>query len=853
MAENINININAKDNASTTISKVKTNLAGLSTVATTTQKNVIGLGSAFNGLKTVVAGLAIGSVTAGAFRLADGMVDVANATNLSTQSILGFSQAVALNGGDLQSAQNSLVKFTQTLGDARDGVASAQKTFADIGVSIEDLRNLSEQDILRQTVRGLGNINDAAKRSAQSVDIFGRSFARVDIQTVNEQLDGFIRRSGISAQAVANAGEVQGRFNDSIALFQIQLLEALDPLSELVLEISKNTEAMSKFFDTIIKIGTAIASLYGLSLVGKAISAIGTATRTAATGTTAVSEAFRLLKKGAEELGKVLDRLLRGTLGSRGGAIFGQIAKQIGFMTIQFGRLIVPLAIAAKLGYEFGQVLNGWTREEGRLQRIVDRVEGVRTEIEQLTTVAQANQAVEDATKQIEELTAQYEALRAEQGLVGKTWDEISSRFGAIPELTGMEEELDRLYDLRNVARLRARDIEEQNDLGQESVETAQDLLAVEQERQRIADEAARNMQNTIDTIAGLKEELMLLGLTERQQAIYNATKQAGTNATLEELAQISALAGELFDLTQIREQDAEATQQQAEAQAQLNAAVNNLAESYQEAISASQEFLANKRAEFDFQNQINTTYGVQRDVLEQLAEFDRDRIGNLERLKVAAEEAAAAGVEGAMDQYNAAVEAYQIQREQFEILAEQQAQIQNSFKQGWQEALANIADQFTPYQMAQDAILGTWNKIGSAIDQVAQGGKASFKDLARSVIADLGAMIAKAMVFNALKATFAAFGFSIPGLASGGPATAGKPYIVGEQGPELFVPKTSGTVVPNNQLGGSQQPTQVTNNVYNISAVDAKSVAQLFYENRRAMLGTINVAQKELPYGAMG
>lgn len=37
--------------------------------------------------------------------------------------------------------------------------------------------------------------------------------------------------------------------------------------------------------------------------------------------------------------------------------------------------------------------------------------------------------------------------------------------------------------------------------------------------------------------------------------------------------------------------------------------------------------------------------------------------------------------------------------------------------------------------------------------------------------------------------------------LADGGPASAGVPYIVGEQGPELFVPNVSGVVVPNGPL----------------------------------------------------
>lgn len=55
--------------------------------------------------------------------------------------------------------------------------------------------------------------------------------------------------------------------------------------------------------------------------------------------------------------------------------------------------------------------------------------------------------------------------------------------------------------------------------------------------------------------------------------------------------------------------------------------------------------------------------------------------------------------------------------------------------------------------------------------------------------------------------------GFSwIPGLASGGPVTANSPYIVGEQGPELFVPGASGSIVPNHALGGGGNITVVVN-----------------------------------------
>lgn len=59
----------------------------------------------------------------------------------------------------------------------------------------------------------------------------------------------------------------------------------------------------------------------------------------------------------------------------------------------------------------------------------------------------------------------------------------------------------------------------------------------------------------------------------------------------------------------------------------------------------------------------------------------------------------------------------------------------------------------------------------------------------------------------------------SVPGLAGGGPAYANRPYIIGERGPEVFVPKQSGTVVPNGLMfspppsGGGKTINNITKN----------------------------------------
>ena len=43
-----------------------------------------------------------------------------------------------------------------------------------------------------------------------------------------------------------------------------------------------------------------------------------------------------------------------------------------------------------------------------------------------------------------------------------------------------------------------------------------------------------------------------------------------------------------------------------------------------------------------------------------------------------------------------------------------------------------------------------------------------------------------------------------ILGRASGGPVAGGQPYVVGEMGPEIFMPRSSGTIIPNDMVGVS-------------------------------------------------
>lgn len=76
-----------------------------------------------------------------------------------------------------------------------------------------------------------------------------------------------------------------------------------------------------------------------------------------------------------------------------------------------------------------------------------------------------------------------------------------------------------------------------------------------------------------------------------------------------------------------------------------------------------------------------------------------------------------------------------------------------------------------------------------------------------------------------------------IRGFEKGGRPPMGVPSIVGERGAELFVPDQAGTIVPNNQLGGT---TNISLNVY---ANDTEGFDDLLIKRRSTIINVINDA----------
>ena len=84
------------------------------------------------------------------------------------------------------------------------------------------------------------------------------------------------------------------------------------------------------------------------------------------------------------------------------------------------------------------------------------------------------------------------------------------------------------------------------------------------------------------------------------------------------------------------------------------------------------------------------------------------------------------------------------------------------------------------------------------------------------------------------------------PGRATGGPVTAGRPYRVGEAGPEWFVPASDGRVVAHSQVGGSRS-VHIAINVAAPADASSRTMQQSARQVARAVRRALEQAEQPL------
>lgn len=193
---------------------------------------------------------------------------------------------------------------------------------------------------------------------------------------------------------------------------------------------------------------------------------------------------------------------------------------------------------------------------------------------------------------------------------------------------------------------------------------------------------------------------------------------------------------------------------------------------------------------------------------------------------------------------------------ESTEIFIDSQEKIYNTsrtFEYGWTNAFNQYVSDATNAAMKAQKIFQTLSQsLEDSLFRFFTTGKFGWKQFADDIIKEMIRIETKQLAMNILTGGSGKVGKSGSGLlglgglfgflANGGPANANKPYIVGERGPELFVPNSTGTVVPNGAFGGGGNVT------YNINAVDAMSFKQMIAADPTFLHAVAEQGRRRLP-----
>ena len=100
------------------------------------------------------------------------------------------------------------------------------------------------------------------------------------------------------------------------------------------------------------------------------------------------------------------------------------------------------------------------------------------------------------------------------------------------------------------------------------------------------------------------------------------------------------------------------------------------------------------------------------------------------------------------------------------------------------------------------EAVSRSFRSVENTIARAALSGKTSIGKLVDSILADFDRIATSQFIVKPIEGVVGSLISSLLPIsgarASGGPVEAGGAYLVGEQGPELFVPSSNGAIAPN-------------------------------------------------------
>lgn len=765
--------------------------------------------SLFGQLKSAIAGIAITSFITNAVKAAAALDDVASSTGIALEKVIGFSKAIKQFGGDFEGANIGIARFANYLDSAVGGNKKAQDSFLELGISLEDLRTRSEADLLRKTIKGLDELGKGSRQTALGMEIFGKKFATIEYDKVNANIDAFIEKSRKQADAVRAAADAEEQFGVAMSALNGAIVQAIKPLSDFIASMDPDT--LERFASAIVKLTTVILGLTVISKVVAIAKEMSMAMTAMAAGTAVATSGIGTMLASIFSLNSGIELAKTGAyLVSSAFAGFGNSLKVAsgGFALFRTSLLALGSGLL-------------------RFIPIIGQIASIFMILNEAVALITGSSVVEWAEKAAKAL-----------GFIKETRKDVA----------------DAKLEQQRLNEQKAEEVKRSRDVQDALAKEKEQLKAIVVAYQRSNEEA--NKKFALDTKSlTLSEEQKLL--QEEQLSAY--TKYAAEFNKLQDQINEKKVSGSASDKAMIPQIVAAQSKLTDEYNRQKDA-INGLVSERVKETQAKQLELFQTKEMIDAQNKLQT---IQDDIAKstlpeiQKKYYDIDAAARASaKAAIEAEETrrnAKMPIEEQKKYYDAAIKG----TESLKKATEEQYKQSRLFSTGWQQAFNDYVDNATNAAEQAKKIFQTMTQaMEDLLFNFFKTGKFGWRDFLQTVIDTL----MRSQIQQLVAKTFGGIGSIgsggggggllggaiIPGiLAGGGPAAMGTPYIVGERGPELFVPASNGTMVPNSGLGGQT----VVN--YNISAVDAQSFKQMLARDPSFLYAVTEQGRRTLPGAA--
>lgn len=707
------------------------------------------LKGAIGGLAGALALKELAGATQRAFDYADSIQDLADRSGASTKAIQEFRFAAQLSGSSVEVADAATEKFARTLGLAQQGSDAQVKLFRDLGVTSTDF-----DTALRQTLDGIAKLPTVQQRAAVGFQIFGKSSAT---------LTGLLGQGSKGFDELAvKAQELGIVLKDDVIRNAGGANDKLDALkmilnAQFANAVVQNANSLVAMADGLTSLTSAVLKFLSAN-PAQALAIIGALAGSragpigAAAGAIAGYGAGTVLKKNADDGNTDLDFRRKAYYAARRDQRARERSRQSGGL--------VSVRRANGTG-------DGSAAETERQRTLYQNARAARkaglgvVAAGVLPTVGTAEGKAADskAAAEAKRLAAERQRAAEKAAADERRYQQDLSR----SQDDQLSAQLDLTVDQTERVRIQQALLDHEHEARLDEINTNKDYSEEQKKQLRLVE----NGTATEEGIATLKARLLHLQDQDilAQQALERAQNQASNDEDI-----LNAQSG----LARTTKERREIQQKILDKQFEVLKLVQ------QEALDS-----ATRRGDKDG---IATATGNLR-TLGQLqgyatAKNAKDNQGPLASYLDSIPKSAA--------EVNEAIEG--IEANGLSSLVDGLSKVEGGFK-GLASTVENVANE----------IISSLLKIG-----LQKGIAALFGNV---LGASTGSTSFSSSDFLNSGGGPTSSGYTFAGArAKGGPVTAGKMYMVGERGPEPFIPNSSGTIIPNDALSGGRGDTNYYN-----------------------------------------